>query len=69
MVVAGAIVSTRDKVRTAVPGGIGHFILLAACVAALLEGGTDNQKWRKFVFGGVMTLAYLALIVAIARPR
>jgi hypothetical protein len=50
-------------------GGIGHFILVAACLAAFLQLGTDSVKWRKFVGGGVVTLAYFALIVAIARPR
>lgn len=50
-------------------GGIGHFILIVACLAALLDLRTDNRKWRKFVFGGAVALAYLALIVAIAKPR
>jgi hypothetical protein len=50
-------------------GGIGHFILIVACLAALLDLRTDSQKWRKFVLGGVITLVYLFLIVAIARPR
>jgi hypothetical protein len=50
-------------------GGIGQFILIVACLAALLELRTDNRKWRKFFLGGALALAYLALIVAIARPR
>jgi hypothetical protein len=49
-------------------GGIGHFILIAACVAALLETRT-SKKWWKFAGGGIATLAYLAVIVVIARPR
>jgi hypothetical protein len=48
-------------------GGIGHFILIVACLAAFFRS-TDNNKWRKFIGGGVVTLAYFALIVAIARP-
>jgi hypothetical protein len=50
-------------------GGIGHFVLIIACVAALLSQTTENKKWWKFVGGGVLTLAYFALIVAVARPR
>ena len=50
-------------------GGIGHFILLIGCMAALLARPTKNKQWWKFVGGGVTTLAYFALIVAIARRR
>ena len=50
-------------------GGIGHFILIIACLAALLHQTTDTKKWRKFIAGGVLVLGYFALIVAIARPR
>jgi len=39
-------------------GGIGHFVLT-----------TDNKKWWKFIAGGASTLAYFAVIVAVARPR
>jgi hypothetical protein len=49
-------------------GTIGHFILIVACLAAL-PGTTENRKWWKFLGGGLAALAYLALIVAIARPR
>jgi hypothetical protein len=50
-------------------GGISHFILIIACLAALLKQTTDRQRWWKFVGGGLLTLAYFTLIVAIARPR
>ena len=50
-------------------GGVGHFILMVACLAAFLELKTDKRKWSKFVFGGAVAVAYLALIIAIARPR
>ena len=48
-------------------GGIGHFVLIAASLKALIESRAD-RKWRKFLAGGVATLAYFAAIVAIARP-
>jgi hypothetical protein len=50
-------------------GGLGHFILIVACLTAFLDLRMDDRKWRKFFVGGVVTLAYLAVIVAIARPR
>jgi hypothetical protein len=50
-------------------GGIGHFILIIACLTALFHQTTDTKKWWKFIAGGVLVLGYLALIVAVARPR
>jgi hypothetical protein len=50
-------------------GGIGHFILIIACVTAFFHQTTDTKKWWKFLAGGVLVLGYFALIVAIARPR
>jgi hypothetical protein len=50
-------------------GGIGHFILMIACLTALFHQTTDTKKWWKFIAGGVLVLGYFALIVAIARPR
>jgi hypothetical protein len=50
-------------------GGIAHIVLIIACLAALRDCWTTHNKWWKFIGGGVVALAYLALIVAIARPR
>jgi len=50
-------------------GGIGHFILIIACLAAVFNQKADNKKWWKFLAGGVLALGYFAVIVAIARPR
>jgi len=50
-------------------GGIGHFILMIACLTALFHQTTDTKRWWKFIAGGVLVLGYFALIVAIARPR
>jgi hypothetical protein len=50
-------------------GGIGHFILMIACMAVVLQQERNKKKWWQFVAGGGMALVYLVLIVAIARPR
>ena len=50
-------------------GCIGHFVLIIACLAAFLDLKTDKNKWWKVLWGGLFTLAYFALIIAIARPR
>ncbi len=50
-------------------GGIGHFILIIGCMAAVLQQPRKKEKWWRFAAGGVVALAYLFLIVAIARPR
>jgi hypothetical protein len=48
--------------------GIAHFVLIIACLDAVIHS-PDHGKWRKFVGGGVLAIAYLVLIVAVARPR
>jgi hypothetical protein len=50
-------------------GGIGHFILMIACLSAIFQPTTDTRKWWKFLAGGGLVLGYFALIVAVARPR
>ncbi|HEX7288342.1 MAG TPA: hypothetical protein VF532_19310 [Candidatus Angelobacter sp.] len=50
-------------------GGVGHFILIMSCLVAVIQQRTESKKWWRFAAGGVAALAYLALIVAIARPR
>lgn len=50
-------------------GCIGHFVLIIACLAVFLHLKTDKNKWWKFLGGGLVTLVYFALIIAIARPR
>jgi hypothetical protein len=50
-------------------GGVGHLILILACLMALFQNTTGTKSWWKFLAGGVLVLGYFALIVAIARPR
>lgn len=50
-------------------GGLGHCILLAACTFAFFEQEKSRRSWWKLIAGGVIVLAYFALIVVIALPR
>ena len=50
-------------------GGIGHFILIAACLAALFDQRINDKRVWKMVAGGVVVLAYFALIIIVARPQ
>ena len=50
-------------------GGIGHFVLITACLAALFDQRIEDKKvWKMFAGGGV-ALLYFALIIIVARPR
>jgi hypothetical protein len=44
-------------------GGIGHFVLIAACLAALIDRRIEDKTLWKLIAGGVVAVAYLALIV------
>jgi hypothetical protein len=50
-------------------GGVGHFILIAAALFAIVRHNTEARKWWKFAGGGFLSIAYFALIVAFARPH
>ena len=50
-------------------GGIGHFVLIVACVAAFRQLHPGKQEWRQLLVGGLLALGYSAAIVAIMRPR
>jgi hypothetical protein len=50
-------------------GGIGHCILIAAALFALVRHNSETGKWWKFAGGGFLSIAYFALIVAFARPH
>jgi hypothetical protein len=50
-------------------GGIGHFILIFATILPILRFNTETRKWWKFVGGGVLSIAYFALLVVLFRPH
>jgi hypothetical protein len=50
-------------------GAIAHVVLIIACVAAFRQLRPKKKEWLKFLAGGVLVLAYFAVIVAILRPH
>jgi hypothetical protein len=50
-------------------GSLAHFLLIAACVAGFLQLRPRAKQWGKLFGGGLLALAYFALIIAVADPR
>jgi hypothetical protein len=50
-------------------GGVGHFVLGIACVAAFRQLRPGQKEWGQLLTGGVLALAYFAAIVATMIPR
>jgi len=50
-------------------GGIGHLILIAAALFALVYRNKEPKKWWKFAGGGVLSIAYFALIISFTHPH
>ena len=50
-------------------GSIGHFVLIVACVAAFIQLHPGKKEWQRFFVGGVLVLAYFAVIVATLLPH
>jgi hypothetical protein len=50
-------------------GGVGHFVLIVACLAAFRQLRPGKKEWRQFLAGAVLALAYFGAIVATMLPR
>jgi hypothetical protein len=50
-------------------GGSAHIVLAIACVAAFRQLRPKKKEWRQFLVGGLLALAYFAVIVVILRPQ
>ena len=61
-------VSQPDALMVLV-GGIGHFLLIVACIAGFLQLKPRMTQWGQFIGGGLLALAYFALIVVTAAPH
>jgi hypothetical protein len=49
-------------------GGLAHFLLIIACMAGFIQVRPRMKQWGQFLGGGILALAYFALIIAIAGP-
>ncbi len=61
-------VSQPDTLMVLV-GSIGHFVLIAGCIAGFVRLKPQKKQWVQFVGGGLFALVYFALIVALAAPH
>ena len=61
-------VSRPDTLMVMV-GGIGHFLLIIACMAGFLQLRPRMKQWGQFFAGGCLALAYFALIIATVAPH
>jgi hypothetical protein len=60
---------SRPETMTVMMGGVAHVLIIVACVAGFLHLRPRGMQWGQFFGGGVLALAYFALIIAIAAPR
>jgi len=49
-------------------GGVGHFLLIVACMAGFLQLRPGTRQWVQFFAGGLLALAYLGLIIVTLAP-
>ena len=61
-------VSQPDALMVLV-GGVGHFLLIVACIAGFLQLKPRMTQWGQFIGGGLLALAYFALIVVTTAPH
>lgn len=54
---------------TVMIGGAACVLIIVACVAGFLHLWPRGMQWGQFFGGGVLALAYFALIIVIAAPR
>ncbi len=50
-------------------GGLAHFLLIIACIAGFLQLRPDKKQWAQFLAGGLLAMAYFALIIVTTGPR
>jgi uncharacterized membrane protein HdeD (DUF308 family) len=50
-------------------GSIAHIVLIVACVAAFRALNPSKKEWQRFLVGGLLVLAYFAVIVATLLPH
>ncbi len=50
-------------------GGLAHFLLIVACIAAFLQLRPGRKQWAQFFAGGLLAMASFALIIVSTAPH
>jgi hypothetical protein len=50
-------------------GGVAHFLLIISCMAGFLQLRPGAKLWGQFFAGGLLVLAYFALIIVTTAPH
>ena len=59
----------RPEMLVAVVACGGHVLLIVACLAGFLRTRPRAAQWARFAAGGVLALAYFALIIVTTGPQ
>jgi len=60
---------SRPDTLAVLLGGIAHFLLIIACIAGFLQLRPGRKQWAQFLAGGLLAMAYFALIIVTTAPH
>lgn len=60
---------TRPDTVMVFIGSIAHFLLIVASITGLIRLKPGKKQWFHFFAGGMLVMAYMALIIIIAAPH
>ncbi len=60
---------TRPDTLAVLLGSIAHFLLITACIAGFVQLRPGKKHWLQFFGGGLLAMAYFALIIFTTAPR
>jgi hypothetical protein len=60
---------SRPETLMVMVGGVAHFLLIIACMVGFIQLRPRRRHWGQFFAGGLLALAYFALIIVTAAPH
>jgi hypothetical protein len=60
---------SRPETLMVMVGGVAHFVLIIACMVGFIQLRPRRKQWGQFFAGGLLALAYFALIIVTAAPH
>lgn len=60
---------SRPDTLAVLLGAAAHFLLIIACIAGFLQLRPGRKQWAQFFGGGLLAMAYFALIIVTTAPR